>query len=135
MVIAHGKDYFCGCIILPPVMAKISLQNMEFYAFHGHFKEENVIGGRFRVDVEIETDISRAAESDSLSDALDYGLVYEVVKKEMKQVSHIIEHVAGRIMNSIYNAFPGIEHVTVTVAKLNPPVGGKMDHFSVTMTR
>ncbi len=116
-------------------MAKLILNNMEFYAFHGHFKEENVIGGRFRVDVQIETDVSRAAASDNLADALDYGMVYEAVKKEMKQVSHIIEHVAGRILDAIYNSFPGIAHVTVTVAKLNPPVGGKMDYFSVTLTR
>jgi 7,8-dihydroneopterin aldolase/epimerase/oxygenase len=116
-------------------MAKLSLYNMEFYAFHGHFKEENVIGGRFRVDVEIETDISKAAASDDLSDALDYGQVYEVVKKEMRQVSRIIENVANRIMNSICSSFPGIEHIKVTVAKINPPVGGKMDHVSVTLSK
>jgi len=116
-------------------MAQLTLENMEFYAHHGHYTEENIIGGRFRVDVVIETDISKATASDDLNDALDYSLVYELVKREIHLVSHIIEHVAGRIADAIHAEFNGIGQVTVTVYKLNPPVGGKMDHFSVTITR
>jgi dihydroneopterin aldolase len=116
-------------------MAQLTLQNMEFYAHHGHFTEENIIGGRFRVDVVIETDISKASASDDLKDAVNYSRVYELVKKEIHQVSHLIEHVAGRIADGIHAEFKGINQVTVTVFKLNPPVGGKMDHFSVTITR
>jgi len=116
-------------------MAQLTLQNMEFYAHHGHFKEENIIGGRFRVDVVIETDISKPATSDDLNDAVDYSRIYEIVKREIHQVSHIIEHVASRIADAIHAEFTGIGQVTVTVYKLNPPVGGKMDHFSVTITR
>ena len=116
-------------------MAQLTLQNMEFYAHHGHFTEENIIGGRFRVDVVIETDIRKAAASDDLKDAVDYGRVYELVKNEIHQVSHLIEHVAGRIADAIHAEFKDIGQVTVTVFKLNPPVGGKMDHFSVTITQ
>jgi 7,8-dihydroneopterin aldolase/epimerase/oxygenase len=116
-------------------MAQLTLQNMEFYAHHGHFTEENIIGGRFRVDVVIETDISKVAASDKLEDAVDYSRVYELVKREIHKVSHLIEHVAARIADSIHSEFKGIGQVTVTVFKLNPPVGGKMDHFSVTITR
>jgi dihydroneopterin aldolase len=116
-------------------MALLTMQNMEFYAHHGHFTEENIIGGRFRVDVVIETEIDQAAASDDLKDAVDYSRVYELVKKEIHQVSHLIEHVAGRIADAIHTEFKGLGQVTVTVFKLNPPVGGKMDHFSVTITR
>ncbi len=41
----------------------------------------------------------------------------------------------ARIADAIHAEFKGIGQVTVTVFKLNPPVGGKMDHFSVTLTR
>ncbi len=115
-------------------MALLTLENMEFYAHHGHFAGENIIGGRFRVDVVIDTDISRAAESDDLADAVDYSRVYELVRTEMKQVSHILEHVASRIAGVIRDEFGQVNHVTVTVSKLNPPVGGKMDRFCVTVT-
>ena len=116
-------------------MAQLVLENMEFYAYHGHFEEENKIGGRYRVDVLIETDVTRAAASDELTDALDYGLVYELVKKEMDQISKLVEHVAGRIADSIRREFRQAEKVTVTVSKLNPPVGGSMGRFGITITK
>jgi 7,8-dihydroneopterin aldolase/epimerase/oxygenase len=43
---------------------------MEFYAYHGHFKEEQVVGNKFLVSIAIETDCSKAAESDQFNDAL-----------------------------------------------------------------
>jgi 7,8-dihydroneopterin aldolase/epimerase/oxygenase len=116
-------------------MAQLILGNMEFYAHHGHFAEENKIGGRFSVNVVIDTDISRAAASDDLSHAVDYSRVYDLVKKEMHQVSHLLEHLAVRIADAIRVEFSGIDSVTVTVSKLNPPVGGPMDHFSVTISK
>lgn len=108
---------------------------MEFYAHHGHFREEQVIGGQFSVDLVIETDISKAAESDELSDAVDYSLVYEVVKNEMIRPAKLLEHLAKRIIDAVYSVSSNITKVTVTVSKLNPPVGGKMDKFSVILSR
>jgi len=138
MVIAGLKDYFCICLSNPVKksnMAQLILENMEFYAYHGHFSEENIIGGRFRVDITIETNINAPAASDELSDALDYGRVYELVKKEMDQVSRLVEHVAIRIVDAIQAEFRQAEHVTVTVSKLNPPVGGSVGRFAITITK
>lgn len=115
-------------------MAKLILENMEFYAFHGHYAEEQQIGGRYRVDVEIETDISPAAASDELSDAVDYSIVYGIVKQEMAVRSRLMEHLAGRIAGSIKKQLAVGGPVTVTVSKLNPPVGGKMDAFTIRLT-
>jgi dihydroneopterin aldolase len=116
-------------------MGQLVLQNMEFYAQHGHYPEEQIIGGRFNVDLVIDTDITAAAASDSLTDAIDYSIVYEAVRKEMDSPSHLLEHLAERIIQAVYAVSHRIQKVTVTVSKLNPPVGGKMDKFSVVMTR
>jgi dihydroneopterin aldolase len=116
-------------------MAQLRLENMVFYAHHGHYKEEQIIGGRFSVDIMIETDISRATASDKLEDALDYTRVYDLVKKEMQQPSHLLEHLAGRIIDALYAAFDNLKQVTITVYKINPPVGGEMDRFGITLTR
>jgi 7,8-dihydroneopterin aldolase/epimerase/oxygenase len=116
-------------------MAQLVLENMEFYAHHGHYAEENKIGARFRVDVVIETNTDKAAASDELSDALDYSRVYELVKKEMNQVSRLVEHVTSRIVDAIRSEFGKADHVTVTVSKLNPQVGGSIGRFSVTISR
>jgi dihydroneopterin aldolase len=122
-------------ISIQPFMAQLVLENMEFYAYHGHFAEENIVGGRFSVDVVLETNVDLVSVSDNLEDAVDYGRVYELVKREMGQVSRLLEHVVKRIVDAIQGEFKQVEKITVTVSKLNPPVGGKMDRFSVTLTR
>lgn len=116
-------------------MGQLVLQNMEFYAHHGHFKEEQIIGGRFTVDLIIDADLSAVSVSDDLSDAVDYSKIYEAVKNEMLHPSKLLEHLAKRIVDAIYLISADIQKVTITVSKLNPAVGGKMDKFSVILTR
>ncbi|MCD4772042.1 MAG: dihydroneopterin aldolase, partial [Bacteroidales bacterium] len=74
-------------------MSQISLNGMKFFAYHGCFEEEQVIGTNFIVDLEIETDTSKSEETDELSDTINYQEVYLLVKKEMEQNSKLLEHV------------------------------------------
>ena len=113
----------------------IQIEGMEFYAFHGHFKEEQIVGNKFLIDVTIESDMEKPMESDNLKDAVNYQRVYEIVKQEMKKKSHLLEHIAGRILNSLYTEMEGIRKATVKVSKMNPPVGGKVNSVSVILTK
>lgn len=112
-------------------MAKIILENMEFYAFHGCYAEERKIGCTYRVSVELTLDLDAACRSDQLSDTINYETVYQLVKCEMEQPSNLIEHVAFRIKQSLLAAFPTLEGVTVTLTKLAPPLGGKIESAKV----
>jgi len=114
-------------------MAKISINGMEFHAFHGCFKEEQMIGNTFIVDVCLETNTTEAEESDDLRKTVNYAFVYELVKKEMEITSRLIEHVARRILDSIIITFPQITSAELKVSKMNPPVGGKVDRVMVTL--
>jgi dihydroneopterin aldolase len=116
-------------------MGIIRIEDMEFYAFHGHFKEERIVGNRFLVDLTIETDMRIPAESDNLKDAVNYQRVYEIVKLQMEKKSHLLEHIAGRILDAIYAEMEGIKKVTVKVSKMNPPMGGKIGSVSVVLSR
>jgi len=116
-------------------MGLIQIENMEFYSFHGHFKEERIVGNRFMVDLTIETDMKIPQESDNLKDAVDYQRVYEIVKLQMEKKSHLLEHIAGRIVDAVYAEMKGITKVTVKVSKMNPPMGGKIGAVSVNISR
>lgn len=116
-------------------MGLIQIEGMEFYAFHGHFKEEQIVGNKFLIDVTIESDMEKPMESDNLKDAVNYQRVYEIVKQEMKKKSHLLEHIAGRILNSLYTEMEGIRKATVKVSKMNPPVGGKVNSVSVILSK
>jgi len=116
-------------------MGLIQIENMEFYSFHGHFKEEQIVGNKFIVDLTIETDMKVPSESDNLRDAVDYQRIYLITKLQMEKKSHLLEHIAGRIIDAIYSEMKGIKKVTVKVAKMNPPVGGKIKSVSVVLSR
>jgi len=112
-------------------MSVISIEGMEFFAYHGCFKEEQIIGTKFNVDLFIETDTSVAEESDNLHDTVNYLAVYRAVKDEMNTKSKLLEHVGRRILNRIKKDFPSIIHAKIKIKKLNPPLGGKMDFVSL----
>lgn len=117
-------------------MGIIKIEEMEFYAFHGHYKEEQIVGNRFLVDLILETDMQKAAESDMLDDAVNYQIAYRLVKEEMKRLkSNLLENIGKRILDALYNEFDEILSATVTIRKMNPPMGGPIKNVSVTMTR
>ena len=117
-------------------MGLIQIENMEFYSFHGHFREEQIVGNRFLVDLTIEADLSVPAASDNLKDAINYQVAYRMVKEEMEKKSKLLENIAGRIIDRIYGQFEGLKKVTVKVSKINPPMGGGCtEKVSVTLSK
>jgi len=116
-------------------MGKIYLENMEFYAYHGHFKEEQIVGNQFLVNMTLETNMEAASKSDHLEDALNYQTVYQLIDTEMKKKSHLLENIAGRILDQVFSHFDYIEHAWIKVSKMNPPMGGKMQAVSVSLER
>lgn len=116
-------------------MGIIKITGMEFYAYHGCFLEEQVVGNYFLVDIEIEANCTLPSKTDNINDAVNYQVAYELVKKEMQQNSHLLENVAGRILDSLFKNLPEIKTASVKVAKQNPPMGGKIKETSVTLTK
>lgn len=116
-------------------MGKIKIEHMEFYAFHGHYKEEQIVGNRFLVDLELESDMETAAESDELVDAVNYQQAYKIVRQEMKIKSKLLENIAKRILDSLYAEMTGIKKASVTIRKMNPPMGGQIKSVNVTLER
>ncbi len=115
-------------------MGKILLEEMEFYAYHGCFKEEQVIGNRFLVNLEVEADTEAAERTDRLQDTLNYQAVYDQVKTAMEVKSHLLEHLSRRILDALSYSFPEIIWMKVKVSKMNPPMGGRMRCVSLEMT-
>lgn len=113
----------------------IELENMKFYAYHGHYEIEQKVGNHFLVNLLVETDAMAATQTDRLRDALDYQRLYQLVREEMEIPSHLLEHVANRISDKINTEFPNVKHMKVKISKMNPPMGGEMQQVSVTLER
>lgn len=115
-------------------MSRITIENMEFYAYHGHFEEEQKIGTWFSLDLTMEVDTSKAELTDELEDTVDYSAVYQVVKEQMMIPSKLLEHVGRRILNAVKERFPDVTDAQLKIRKMNPPLGGKMDFVSLELT-
>ena len=107
---------------------------MEFYAYHGCLESERREGNRFRVDFAYDYDMRKAIRTDDLNDAIDYSAIYEIIKQEMAVPANLLEHLAGRILDVLTDRFPRIERAELTVTKFNPPLDGKVESTSVTVT-
>ena len=114
-------------------MAKIALEGMRFYAFHGFYEEEQRTGTYFEVDVYMETTFSRKVYTDDLGSTINYETVYFICKAAMKKRSKLIETVAARIILGLKKHFHSnkLGDITVRIRKENPPLGGEVANAMV----
>ena len=111
----------------------IKLENIRLYAYHGCLLEEAKIGSDYRVDISVTADLSRSMQTDDLKDTVDYVILHKIVASQMAVRSNLLENVASRIIFQVFNDFAAVVHIKITVAKLNPPIGG--DVFSVAVSQ
>jgi dihydroneopterin aldolase len=104
---------------------------MTFFAHHGCFDAERVVGTQFCVNLSFDANTAKAELSDDIADTVSYLDVYQVVKAEMQIPSNLLEHVARRILNAVARDFPQTSNHCVEVRKLNPSLGGEVESASV----
>ena len=111
---------------------KISLSNLEFYAFHGVLPQERVVGGSYLVDIALEVKVAPSAyNNDELDGTVNYATVYEVIKSEMQVPSKLLEHVAMRIARRLLDELPLASSAEISLTKVNPPMGASCKGASV----
>lgn len=117
------------------VLGKVKLSNIRAYAHHGCLDEEAIIGSDYRVDLEVETDLKKASQSDNLEDTVDYVHLNRIVKEEMSVRSKLLEHVAKRIMDRVFSELATVDAIEISVSKINPPIGGDVEMVSIILQR
>jgi len=113
-------------------LSVIRIQNAVFYAYHGVLSDEQNLGGKFQVDVELHCDLSAGAKSDSLKETVDYERVYECVRGVV--VGHkflLLERLGTEIAKGILRQFSKVMRVVVRVRKPGAAVRGVIDHVEV----
>jgi 7,8-dihydroneopterin aldolase/epimerase/oxygenase len=102
-------------------MDRIVLSGLEFFARHGVFPEETVLGGRFLVDIEMFVPLSNVI---NLEDTVNYASVFEVVSLEMTEQHALIESLANRIAARVLADHALVVRVIVRVHKPHAPIAG-----------
>lgn len=116
-------------------MDKIIIKGIEVFAYHGAFKEENTLGQRFTIDIEMSKDIKKACVNDTLEDTVHYGFVHDdVVALTKNNKFKLIEKLAEEIAKMIITKY-GVEELKVTIEKPNAPINGIFRYVAVEITR
>jgi len=113
----------------------IKVKNIRVYAYHGCLDEEGKIGSEYRVDLSVKTDLKKSAKTDKLSDTVDYVHLNKIVKEEMAIRTKLLETVADKILDRILLEIALVQTVTVSVSKINPPIGGNVAMVTIQMTK
>jgi len=117
------------------VMGKIQVNNIKLYAYHGCLEEEAKIGSWYRVNVEVKADLFRSSQTDELFDTVDYVHLNHIVKEEMAIRSKLLEEVAKRILDRMFLEIEMINKATISVAKVNPPIGGNVEEVVIILSK
>lgn len=118
------------------VIDKMRLSRMQFYGYHGVFPEENKLGQRFYVDLELSLDLSKAGQTDDLEQTVNYAEVYERVKRIVEgKPFRLIEALAENVASDVLHQYTSVNDVTVRVVKPHPPFDIHFDGVTVEINR
>ena len=116
-------------------MDTLRLKGLEFHGRHGTEQWEKDTGCRFRLDLELKGDFSRAYATDQLDDALDYRVIFGRARHVIEKESHnLIETVASRLVHEMFRTFP-VDEVTVRLSKPEARIGGLNQAVEFEMNR
>jgi len=107
-----------------------SVTGLQFYAYHGLYAEEKLLGGQFMVDITITMKINNPVTS--IEDAINYEFLFETAKEEMAIRQDLIETVAQHIFKKLKAVFGNEVDIKVTIYKPNPAGVFKSGVASVT---
>jgi dihydroneopterin aldolase len=104
-------------------LAKLTISNLEYYAYHGVKKEEKKLGGKYQLDIDVHYDSKNAAINDDINYAVNYEEIVYIVSELMLNESYdLIETLANEILNTIFDKFELVVVATVRIRKMNVPM-------------
>ena len=102
---------------------KMILTGIEVFGYHGCSDEEQTLGQKFYVDVELDLDLSKAGLSDDFADTVDYVKILQCVEEIVGGTPRrLIESVAENLAQKILTDFAQVDGVKITLHKPNAPL-------------
>ena len=117
-------------------MDKIHIKNLEVFARHGVFPEENVLGQKFVVSAVLYTSTREAGRADDLAKSIHYGEVSRFITEFMEQNTfQLLETAAERLAEELLLNTERLEKIRLEIKKPWAPVGLPLETVSVEIER
>ena len=117
-------------------MDKIKIKDLEVFARHGVFPEENFLGQKFVISATLHTSTRKAGLTDELESSIHYGEVSHLIKRIVEENTwKLLEKVAEELARAILLEYPLAQQADIKIKKPWAPVGLPMDTVSVEISR
>lgn len=115
---------------------QIRIEELEVYAHHGVYPEENEKGQHFYVNATLYTNTRPAGLADDLSLSTNYGEVCQFITEFMQQHTfQLIETVAERTAYEVLQHFPLVQGLDLEIRKPEAPIPLPFGSVSVAIHR
>lgn len=113
---------------------RIAVKKLSIFAYHGVNDEEQKLGQRFYVDLDLSVSPVAATLTDKLADTISYeDVIHEVENVFKGQKFRTIERAARAVSDAVMKRFSTIVSLSVTVHKPSAPVAAIFDDVAVTV--
>lgn len=117
-------------------MDQITIQNLEIFANHGVYPEENTLGQKFLISAVLHLSTRKAGRSDRLEDSVNYGEVCHFMKKYTEGHTYqLLETLAEQLASQMLLTFPLVKAVDLEIKKPWAPIGLPLDTVSLKISR
>jgi dihydroneopterin aldolase len=114
----------------------IVIKGLEFYGYHGASDQEQSVGHRYFVDVNLGVDTRTAGVSDRLSDTVSYSKVgRRLIEVGTQRQFRLLEALAAHMVQLVFDEFALVQSVRLTVQKMCPPMNAIVASVGVEITR
>lgn len=115
---------------------KIEIKELEVFANHGVYPEENVLGQKFVISATLFTRTRLAGLTDELSASINYGEVSHMITDfTRKHTYKLLESLAENLAEMLLCSLSGLEKITLKIEKPWAPVGLPLKTVSVEIQR
>ena len=109
----------------------IAVEGMTFYAYHGYYPQEQIVGGRYTIDVYITLNNTQAAYTDNLNHTVNYEQILAICQQQMQTPKRLVETVAQQVLDEISGLSPQINHTKVRITKHYPPMNNLVEKIFI----
>ena len=117
-------------------MDKIIVKDLKLFCYHGVNPEEKEEGQNFVFDIEAFLDLGLPCKTDNVDDTVSYAKIIKTVRRvAQSEKNYLLEYVSQRVVDALFEEFPMIEKINLTLKKPEAPIKADFDYVAVQIER
>ena len=115
---------------------RIRIVDLEVFANHGVFPEENALGQKFVISADLYTDTRKAGKTDDLTDSVHYGEASAFISLYLKKHTFkLLESAAENLAEELLIKYPLLQEIRLEIKKPWAPIRQSLKTVSVEIRR